>query len=392
MTFDEAFFEQGIDRRGTGCEKWDDRSVMNEGGIPLWVADMDFPCAPAIMDAVQARAKHACFGYSMDDAPGEEALIAFWKRRHGLVIQPGETLTLPCVVTGLKACVRAFTAPGDGVAIFTPVYGPFYASIRLNGRKVVPVSLLRREETGHYEMDLNGMEDALKGGAKLIMLCSPHNPVSRLWSRDELSALCRLAQRYDAPIVCDEIHADFVYKPGAFTSLLSIPEGAERTVMLCAASKTFNIAGLLQAAAVCKNRKMLSALRAEITAAGVMSGNIFAMAATRAAYTGCDAWLDGLIAYLDASRETMKALASRYLPRAVMTPVEATFLAWLDMRAYGRTCAEIAAKCKAGGVALTSGTFFGEEGEGFMRVNFGCPRAMLTEGMRRFGQIMEEDQ
>ena len=391
MRFDEAFFDQGIDRRNTGSEKWDDRSVMNEGGIPLWVADMDFPCAPAIMDAVQSRARHACFGYSTADPEGGEALAGFWLRRHALKIDPKEIVTLPCVVTGLKTCVRAFTQPGDGVAIFTPVYGPFYASIQANGRRVVPVSLLRDDQTGRYEMNLAGMEEALKNGAKLIMLCSPHNPVSRLWGREELTALCRLAERYDAPIVCDEIHADFVYQPGVFTPLLSIPGAEERTVMLCAASKTFNIAGLQQASAVCRNPKMRAALQADLTASGVMSGNVFAMAATRAAYTGCDGWLDGLIAYLDKSRGLMKELTEQYLPRAVMTPVEATFLAWLDLRAYGKTCAEMAQKCKAGGVALTGGTFFGKEGEGFMRVNFGCPRALLTEGMQRLGRIMEEE-
>ena len=389
--FDEAFFVRGIDRRNTLAEKWDDRTVMNEGGIPLWVADMDFPCAPAIMEAVQARAKHACFGYSADDPSGDEALIGFWKRRHGLAIAPDEILMLPCVVTGLKAGVRAFTKPGDGVAIFTPVYGPFHASIRLNGRRIIPVPLLRDETTGRYGMNLAGMEDALKGGAKLILFCSPHNPVSRLWTKDELTALCRLAERYDVPMICDEIHADFVFKPGVFTSVLSIPEAADRTVMLCSASKTFNIAGLLQAAAICKNEKMRAALQADMTAAGTMCGNIFAMAAAKAAYTACDEWLDGLVEYLDGSRTLIKQLTEQYLPRAVMTPVEATFLAWLDMRAYGKTCAQIAEKCKAGGVALTGGTFFGEEGEGFMRVNFGCPRALLTEGMRRLGRIMEEE-
>ena len=392
MTFDEAYFERGIDRRDTGCEKWDDRDVMDAGGIPLWVADMDFPCAPAIMDAVQARAGHACFGYSAYDLAGDDALAGFWQRRHQLKISREEICMLPCVVTGLKACVRAFTRPGDGVAIFTPVYGPFFASIRTNGRKVMPVSLIRDEASGRYGMDFAALEGALKNGAKLVMLCSPHNPVSRLWSREELSRVCRLAKQYGVPLVCDEIHADFVYRPGAFTPILSIPEAADSAVMLCAASKTFNIAGLLQAAAVSRNAQMLSAVKNELTAAGVMSGNIFAMAATKAAYTGCDDWLDGLLAFLDGSRKRMKELVEAYLPRAVMTPVEATYLAWLDLRAYGKTCAEIAQKCKAGGVALTGGTFFGEEGEGFMRVNFACPRAQLEAGMRRLGRIMEEEE
>ena len=292
MRFNDAFFEQPMDRRNTDCEKWDDRAVMNEGGIPLWVADMDFPCAPAITEALKKRAEHPCFGYNIQNPADEQALIGFWQRRHGVTIQAGQTLMLPCVITGLKTCVRAFTQPGDAVAIFTPIYGPFYQAIEKNGRRVARVPLIMDRQR-RYQMDLEGMEDALKDGAKLIMLCNPHNPVSRLWSKEELTALCRLAQRYDVPLVSDEIHADFVYAPGKFTSILSVPEGRDRAVMLCAASKTFNVAGLQQAAAVCFREDMRKALQAEMDGAGITSGNTFALLATRAAYTDCDEWLDG---------------------------------------------------------------------------------------------------
>lgn len=389
MRFDQAYFDAALDRKNTRCEKWDDRSVMDAGGVPLWVADMDFPCAPAITEALRRRAEHPCYGYNCEDEEDERALIAFWQRRHGLTIRPGETRMLPCVITGLKACVRAFTGPGDGVAIFTPVYGPFYRSVESNGRRVMRVPLIRREN-GRYEMNLPGMEEALKAGAKLIMLCSPHNPVSRLWQREELKALCALAKRYGVPIVCDEIHADFVYAPGMFTSILSIPEGRERAVMLCAASKSFNIAGLQQASAVCANEEMLARLGDALEAAGAACGNTFALAATQAAYTECDDWLDGLIAYLDGSRKLLRDWIGDALPQAVMTPVEATYLAWLDLRAYGKTCREIAARCRRHGVALTGGTFFGDEGEGFMRVNFACPRGMLKEGVGRLKAAMED--
>ena len=391
MQFDAAYFDQVIDRRNTDCEKWDDRSIMNEGGIPLWVADMDFPCAPAITDALQARAQHPCFGYNIDNPANEKALIGFWQRRHGLAIRPGQTLMLPCVVTGLKTCVRCFTKEGEGVAIVTPVYGPFYESIRVNRRKVMPVSLLRDGETGRYSLDLNAMEEALRNGAKLMMLCSPHNPVSRLWSAEELAALCRLAKKYDVPIVCDEIHADFVYQPGRFVSILSIPEGQDRAVMLCSASKTFNVAGLQQAAMVCRNPEMLKALRAGIAEAGVFCGNTFALAAARAAYEESDAWLDGLIAYLDGSRKLVFGLMAKYAPKAKVTPIEATYLAWADMRAYGMDCEQLKEKCRTAGVAFTGGTFFGPEGEGFLRINFACPRTQLTEGIKRLGQALEEE-
>ena len=391
MRFDEAYFDHPVDRRNTECAKWDARAVMDEGGIPLWIADMDFPCAPAIAEAVRKRAEHPCFGYSAGNPENENALIGFWKRRHGLDIEPGQTEMLPCVVTGLKICVRAFTAPGDAVAIFTPVYGPFYQSIRANGRKVAAVPLTRNEDTGRYDMNLSGMEAALKAGAKLIMLCSPHNPVSRLWTGEELTNLCRLAEQYGVPIVCDEIHADFVYRPGRFVSILSLPEGRKRAVMLCSASKTFNVAGLQQAQAVCMNEDMLRTVRGEIAASGAECGNSFGLFATRAAYTACDEWLDGLISYLDGSREVLRELIEKHLPRAKMTPIEATYLAWLDLRAYGMTCNEINEKCRAHGVALTGGAFFGDEGEGFMRVTFACPRAMLAEGIRRLGEAMKEE-
>lgn len=391
MIFDEAYFDAVIDRRNTDCEKWDDRAVMDADGIPLWVADMDFACAPAITEAIRKRAEHPCFGYTLDNPADEEALRGFWMRRHGLNIQPGQTCMLPCVITGLKACVRAFTREGDGVAIVTPVYGPFYESIRSNNRVVKAVSLIRDEKTGRYDLDFDAMEAALRDGAKLMMLCSPHNPVSRLWSREELTALCRLAKKYDVPVVCDEIHADFVYKPGAFVSILSIPEGRDRAVMLCSASKTFNVAGLLQAALVCPNEQMLSALRRDLRACGVVSGNTFALAAARAAYTACDDWLDGLISYLDGSRQLLKEWVAQYLPRARMSPVEATYLAWLDLRALGHSCEELGKIFKKAKVALTGGTFFGPEGEGFMRVNFACPRAQLKEGIKRAGAALEED-
>ena len=391
MKYDRAFFDAGIDRHNTECEKWDDREVLSEDALALWVADMDFACAAPIAEAIRQRAEHPCFGYRLYEEKDEAALRGYWLRRHQLDIPAGKTCMLPCVITGLKACVRAFTQPGDGVALFAPVYGPFYDAVRKNGRRVVSVPLIREEETGRYQMNLAGMEEALKGGARLIMLCSPHNPVSRLWSRDELRALCALARQYDAKIVCDEIHADFVYAPAAFTPLLSLEEARERAVMLCSASKTFNVAGLQQAMAVCFRDDMRSAIGREMDAAGVVSGNMLAIYATRAAYTACDDWLDGLLAYLDSNRKEFKSLTAELLPRAALTPIDATYLAWLDLRAYGKSCDEMSAACRRHKVALVKGTAFGPEGEGFMRVNFACPAAMLREGMRRVAEAMREE-
>ena len=392
MRFDTAYFDAGIQRKNTGCEKWDDPGVLPEGGVPLWVADMDFPCPPAVEEAVKQRAAHPCFGYNNSQAEDRctDALLSFWQRRHGLTLKRESCMTLPCVITGLKLCVRAFTAPGDRVAMFTPVYGPFYSAVKLNGRRVAAVPLAA-DAAGRYPMNLKGMEEALRGGAKMIMLCSPHNPLSRLWTGEELAALVKLAAAYKVPIVCDEIHADFVYAPGRFTPILSVEGAAERAVMLCAASKTFNVAGLQQAAAAALDETLIAALKKESDAAGVTSGNAFALAATEAAYRAGDAWLDGLIAYLDGNRRALREFAEEKLPRARLAPIEATYLAWMDLRAYGLTCEEMQKRCYRHGVAFTGGTFFGPEGEGFLRVNFGCPRRQLMEGMERLCAALKEE-
>ena len=390
MKYDRAFFDAGLERHNTRCEKWDDRGVLSEEGIALWVADMDFRCAQPIVDAIMERAQHPCYGYNIDDCTDEEALIGYWQRRHQLNIRKGQTKMLPCVVTGLKSCVRAFTNEGDKVAIFTPIYGPFYASIQENKRIPELVGLIPGED-GRYQMNLSGMEKALQNGAKLIMLCNPHNPISRAWEKEELEGLLALAERYDVPLVSDEIHADFVYAPRKFVPILSIPGAQKRAIMLCAASKTFNVAGLQQATCVSFNPDYLKKIGEKISAAGVTSGNTFALYATKAAYEQGDAWLDGLMEYLDENRKALAELVEKYLPKAKLTPVEATYLAWLDLRAYGKTCQEMTEAFMKNGVALTTGVFFGEDADGFMRINFGCPRGMLEEGIRRMANALKED-
>ena len=378
------FFDRETDRRNTFCEKWDDRSVMEEGGIPLWVADMDFACAPEIMEAIRIRSEHPCFGYtsSLDYDENTEALCGFWKRRHGLEIAAESCVLLPCVITGLKTCVRVFTEPGDGVIVMTPVYGPFYASVKLNGRRMMEVPL-QPDESGMYRMDFPAMEKALQNGARMIMICSPHNPVSRVWYREELERTVQLAAQYDAKIVCDEIHADFVFAPRTFIPILSVPGAEERTVMLCSASKTFNIAGLQQACAVIPNDEMRRRVQQELEAAGVTSGNIFALTATKTAYRYGDQWLDALMNYLTENRDFLTAWVGEHLPEVSVTPIEATYLAWLNCRAYGKSTEELLAACRTEGVALTGGTFFGSAGEGFLRLNFACPHKQLLEGLKR---------
>ena len=386
MKFNEAYFDKGIERVGTRCEKWD--GAMGRNGsdlIPLWVADMDFPSPPAVQEALVRRAQHGTYGYTelLDD--DYEALTAFWQRRHGLTVTKEDVTLLPCVITGMRVAINALTQPGDGVIIQSPVYGPFRFSVEETGRKLLDAPLIRRED-GRYDMNLAAVEEHLKNGASLMLLCSPHNPVSRAWTRQELSDLLALLKRYDVPLVSDEIHADFVYAPQAFVPALSVEQ--ENVVSLCAPSKTFNLAGLQQASCLCRDEQVRKALQKEIEASGVRCGNLFALEATRAAYNEGDEWLDGLMRYLDGNRKRLAELVKELLPKAVLTPLEATYLGWLDLRAYGYDCEELTRRTLEAGVFFTTGTFFGEAGEGFLRVNIGCPRRNIEEGMRRLAKAL----
>ena len=387
MKFNQEYFDEGLYRMGTRCEKWDHcRAQHGENIIPLWVADMDFPSPPQVQQAILARAAHPTYGYTEVGDDDKAALINFWQRRHGLSLHKEDVMMLPCVVTGIKLCILALTQPGDGVIIQSPVYGPFRFSVEATGRTLMDAPMQRREDGG-YNMDLEAVEEQLKAGAKLMVLCNPHNPVGRVWTEDELNALLALLNRYNAYLVSDEIHADFVFAPKKFIPALKLQQ--ERVVSLCAASKTFNLAGLQQATLLCRDEKMYKAIEAEKNRAGVTCGNIFALEATRAAYNHGDDWLDGLMAYLDDSRKFLAELVARHLPKAVLAPMEGTYLGWLDCRAYGYTGAELMERAVEAGVVFTGGEFFGKGGEGFLRVNIGAPRRYVEEGILRLAVALE---
>ena len=352
MKFDREYFDAGLYRMGTRCEKWDEaRKDHGEDILPLWVADMDFPSPPAVQEAILKRAAHPTYGYTAELEDDHQALIDFWQRRHSLTVEADWLTLMPCVVTGIKAAILALTQPEDKVIITSPVYGPFRMSVAATGRTLADAPMTC-DENGRYSMDLAAVEAQLQQGAKMMVLCNPHNPVSRAWAKEELVALVELLDKYNALLVSDEIHADFVYEPHTFHPILSITQ--KNVLSLCAASK----------------------------------GNIFALEATRAAYNEGDAWLDGLMAYLDGNRQHLAAMVAEHLPKAVLTPMEATYLGWLDLRAYGYTSEELGERTLANGVMFTGGKFFGDNGEGFLRINIGCPRANITEGILRLKKAL----
>ena len=223
--YDQAFFDQDLNRRGTACEKWDGLEArLGREMNPMWVADMDFACPEEVTRALVRRAAHPAYGYTEVTAQSTRAMLDFMRRRHGLDLSPQEQIMLPCVISGLRAAVLALTEPGDAVIVQPPVYGPFYRSVEENGRRVAACPL-RRLEGGRYEMDLASVEAACKAGARLMMLCSPHNPVGRCWTEEELRALMALLARYEAALVSDEIHEDFVFAPAAFVPALRLAAG-----------------------------------------------------------------------------------------------------------------------------------------------------------------------
>lgn len=390
MKFDQAYFDAGIVRVGTDCEKWD--AMREETGdpdmIPMWVADMDFPSPPAVQQAMADVLARGTWGYTITGDADTDALCAYWARRHGVVLAREAVLMSPCVVTGLRLCVRTLTQPGDGVLINPPVYGPFFASIRDNGRKIVE-SPLCRDEDGRYTFDIGDMEGKLASGeAKAVMFCSPHNPCGRAWTQEEVASVVALCRKYGVPLICDEIHADFVFAPNAHHSVLSVDGAQDVAVMLCAASKTFNVAGLQQSAIVCLNERMRQAIAAEMNACGVKSGNAFALAATRAAYTDCDAWLDALKGYLAGNREVVLRFAREHMPRVRVSPLEATYLMWMDCRELGVEQKALMDAILAAHVKVNDGLFFGEQGRGFIRLNIGCPRAQLEAALERLAAVL----
>ncbi len=390
MIYDKAFFDQPLQRQGTRSVKWDAAAKAGADALPMWVADWDFRCAEPIVQALKDRAAHPCYGYTHDDANDAGAFCGFWLRRHQLHIDPEQTFMLPCVITGLRLAVRCFAEKGEGVIYMPPVYAPFCASIEMNGRKPLAAPLLA-DSQGRYSMDFDAIENHLRNGAKCILFCNPHNPVSRAWAKEELQRLVDLANSYHAVLVSDEIHADFVYKPHVFVPMLSLKDAGRCTVVCASASKTFNVPGIQQATMVSFNPELLGRIRTEAECAGVTSGNTFALVATQQAYSACDAWLDGLLAYLEESREILRTEIARLLPRAVLTPIEATSLCWLDLRAYAPTCEELDARLRAHGLILNRGEMFDAAlGQGFMRLNFGCPHETLREGLNRLAAAMNE--
>jgi cystathionine beta-lyase len=387
-------FDRTIDRAPFNSIKWSFPELCypgasaGDGILPLWVADMDFAVPPSVEEAVQRRAGHPVYGYAGKPGAFYDAFISWMARRQGAAVGKASLHFSPGIVTGLGLSVRAFTQPGDGVVIQPPVYHPFRMMIEKNGRRVLENPLVN--EAGHWRMDLEGLEELCRREKPAaLILCSPHNPVARVWTREELEGLIGVCARHRVLLVSDEIHSDIVYRPNAHTAALRYADALEgRLVAFFAPSKTFNIAGLQTSYAVIPDPELGRLFDTEAGRLGLDNPNAFGAAAAVAAYEGGEAWLEELLAYLAGNADFLcRELASRF-PSLSMRMPEGTFLAWVDARGLGLEGDLHEVIARKAGVWFDDGNKFGKGGEGWLRLNFGCPRANLELALDRLEKAL----
>ncbi len=369
-------------RRGTASLKWDfgGRIAGREDLLPLWVADMDFVAPPFIAEAVARRAAHGVFGYTLEPESYFAAAIGWLARRHGWAVKRSWLVSAPGVVQSLSAAIVAASAPGDRIVIQPPVYYPFALRIRANGREVVENALVL--DGDRYRMDVPGLERALADGARALVLCSPHNPGGRAWTRGELEPVVAACARRGAVIVSDEIHADLVLDGRRHVPLASLSEEAARITVTCvSATKTFNLAGLGGSLAIVADEGLRRRLQAALGAQCGGTANCFAVAASEAAWRQGDVWLEELLAYLAGTLAYLADRLPREVPGARVLPLEATYLAWIDLRALGLSDDEVRGRLFDAGIWLDEGRKFGRGGEGFQRLNLACPRAVISRAV-----------
>ncbi len=380
-------FDAVPDRRGTKCLKYDFavRRGRPADVLPLWVADMDFKISSFIEDALVRQAQHAIYGYTESDDAYFDAVQQWMLRHHGWQVRPEWLQKTPGVVFAIAVAVKACTEPGDAVLIQQPVYYPFSEVIADNGCKVVSSDLVLDEETGHYEIDFADLERKIADNhVKLFLLCSPHNPVGRVWSREELLQLGRICRRHGVTVFSDEIHADFVWQGQHLVFAAVDPAFAAFTITATAPSKTFNIAGLQVSNVFIADADLRESFRHAYNASGYSQLNAAGIIAAEAAYRDGETWYEAVKAYIQENIAYMRSFIQTRLPQLRMIEPEGTYLVWVDFRGLGldNDALEDLIVNKAG-LWLDSGAIFGGVGEGFQRFNVACPRATLTKALER---------
>lgn len=381
-------FDEGAQREGTECEKWDSRKEVfgRADVIPLWVADMDFPSPAAVKEALVERAQQGVYGYTQSLPRNRQAVANWMKKRHGADVQTDWILSSPGVVDSLREALKIFTKPGDGVVVQPPVYGPFFRVTEQVGCRILRNRLINTDEG--WRMDFEDLERHFAAGAKAMLLCSPHNPTGRVWTKEELQKVVGLCNRYNVALVCDEIHSDFEMPGNHHTSMITL-EGAQRAVVCVSATKTFNLAGLRNSSILIRDERVREDMKKQLELDGLAGENLFGMIAQRAAYEQGEEWLDGLIEYLDGNMRYVESFIKEHIPEIKLHRPQGTYLMWLDMRALNMKQEDLGRfMVEKAGIGLSGGTGFGEEGAGFMRLNAAIPRRYLVRAMEQMERAL----
>lgn len=371
-------FDSIINRRGTHCVKWD--NDKEEDIIPLWVADMDFKVAPCIQQAIEKRVKQGIFGYVEVPDKYYEAIVSWFGKRHKWTINPERIIYTTGVVPAMSAVIKAFCNPGDKVLIQSPVYNCFFSSIKNNDCEVIDSPLILKDN--RYEIDFNDFEaKASEEKTKIFLLCNPHNPAGRVWSKTEMEKILEICMKHDVLVVSDEIHCELVLPGNKYTPFASINKNAAKnSVVLCSPSKSFNIAGLQTANIVCPDEESQKKINKAVNINEICDINPIGVEALIAAYTQGGEWIDELNQYISNNYTLLNNFFSRYYPQLPVVKMEGTYLAWINIEKTGKTseqvCQELKEKAK---VRLNPGTMYGTEG--FVRVNLACSQGLLQRAL-----------
>jgi len=386
----EYNFDKIINRAGTHSLKWDfcEKLTGEKEILPMWIADMDFEAPEPVVEAIRKWTEHGIFGYTERSDTYYDAVIQWMKKRHDWEVHKEWITFTPGVVPSINIAVQAFSQPGDKVILQPPVYYPFMSAVLNNGRRVVNNNL--RIEEGRFLMDYEALKNSIDEKTRMIILCSPHNPVGRVWTKDELETLARICLDHDIIMVSDEIHSDLVMKQYSHTPLATLSEEVEKAVVTCTApNKTFNLAGLQMANIIIPNRTLYNQFKNTVAKAGLEMANMFGIVATEAAYNHGEEWLEQLLKYLQQNYNFLVSFIEENIPQVKVFPLEGTYLVWLDFRSYGLSDEKMKELLrKKAKVWLSEGYIFGRGGEGFQRMNIACPRKLLEEGLTRIAKAL----
>ena len=382
-------FDELVNRRGTNSVKWDEEK--EDGIIPLWVADMDFLAAPAIRRAVEERAKHGVFGYAIVGDSYYAAITNWFKRRHNWAIERDWIIYTTGVIPAISATIHALAMPGEKVLIQTPVYNCFYSCIRNQGLRVLESPLKREGDT--YVVDWDDFEaKCADKKTTLFLLCNPHNPAGRVWTKDELARMNEICMRHDVKVISDEIHCELIMPGYVFTPFATVNADCQRnSVVFNSPTKNFNIAGLQIANIICADKEWYRRIDRAINIFEVCDVNPFGPLALEAAYNESEDWIDELMPYIADNYALLKDTFAKEVPNYEVLKLEGTYLAWIDIRKSGLTANALTEKLlREGKVQVNSGVIYSKnDGEGYIRINLACPRATLQEGLKRIVNVLK---